>query len=154
MRSHTSVCGDSLCARRLADLSFGPVLRSLGEAAWQAILLDDPMTNASGKQSEGCPAKPKEGAGESQAAPQGVEGLWHVYFLRSCANPKKTYVGRTEDVRSRLAKHNRGGSPYTAKYKPWELIAMVSVPSEEKAIQLETYFKSGSGHAFAHKRLW
>jgi putative endonuclease len=57
-------------------------------------------------------------------------------------------------VASRLKKHNAGGSPHTARFKPWELVATVGVQTKEKAAELEHYFKSGSGHTFAHKHLW
>jgi putative endonuclease len=80
--------------------------------------------------------------------------MWYVYLVRSLSNPRKTYVGMTEDVERRLVRHNEGGSPHTARFRPWELVAMVGVPSKSKAAELEKYFKSGSGHAFAHKHLW
>ncbi len=60
----------------------------------------------------------------------------------------------TDDVDARLIKHNAGGSPHTAKHKPWEVIAVVGVRTKEKAAELEKYFKIGSGRAFAHKHLW
>ena len=80
--------------------------------------------------------------------------MYYVYFLRSLSNPKKTYVGMTNNVDGRLQKHNAGGSPHTSRYKPWELVATVGVPTKEKAAELEQYFKTGSGHAFAHRHLW
>ena len=80
--------------------------------------------------------------------------MYYVYLLRSRANPKKTYVGMTDDVDKRLAKHNAGGSPHTARFRPWELVATIGVCSKTKAAALERYLKSGSGHAFAHKHLW
>jgi putative endonuclease len=80
--------------------------------------------------------------------------MYYVYLLRSQSNAKKTYVGMTDDVAARLQKHNAGGSPHTSKYRPWELIASVGVRTKDKAAELEKYFKTGSGHAFAHKHLW
>jgi putative endonuclease len=81
--------------------------------------------------------------------------MYHVYLLRSTEAPSKTYVGFTSlAVEERLTAHNAGSVPYTSRYRPWDLVAVVSVPSKEKALALETYFKSGSGHAFAHKHLW
>jgi predicted GIY-YIG superfamily endonuclease len=77
-----------------------------------------------------------------------------VYMLRSLANPKKTYVGITDDVDSRLAKHNSGGSPHTSKYAPWEIVTYIGVRTKAKAAKLEQYLKRGSGHAFAKKHLW
>ena len=78
--------------------------------------------------------------------------MHYVYFLRSLSRPTKTYVGHTEDVTARLAAHNTGGCPSTARFRPWELIAYIAVRDEKTAVELERYFKSGSGHAFWHKR--
>ncbi len=80
--------------------------------------------------------------------------MYYVYLLRSLPNSKKTYVGMTNDVDARLQKHNSGGSPHTSKHRPWELVASVGVRTKDKAAELEKYFKTGSGHAFAHKHLW
>ena len=80
--------------------------------------------------------------------------MYYVYLLRSLSNPKKTYIGMTDDVDARLRKHNEGGSPHTSKYRPWELVANVGVRTKTKAAELEKYFKIGSGHAFARKHLW
>ena len=78
-----------------------------------------------------------------------------MYLLRSTANPKRTYVGYTElAVDARLADHNAGRVPHTSRNRPWEVVAVVSVPDKHKAMKLERYFKSGSGHAFAHRHLW
>jgi putative endonuclease len=60
----------------------------------------------------------------------------------------------TDDVQARLAEHNAGRCPYTSRYLPWELVAFVAVKSKKHALELERYFKSGSGYAFAHKHLW
>ena len=78
--------------------------------------------------------------------------MYYVYFLRSVSRPTKTYVGHTEDVTARLAVHNSGSVPSTARFRPWEIIAFLAVSDEQKAIELERYFKTGSGHAFWHKR--
>jgi predicted GIY-YIG superfamily endonuclease len=50
--------------------------------------------------------------------------------------------------------HNEGRSPHTSKYKPWKLVAYVGFCSADKAAEFEMYLKSGSGRAFANKRLW
>ena len=78
--------------------------------------------------------------------------MHYVYFLRSLSRSSKTYVGQSEDVSARLAVHNSGSVPSTARFRPWVLIAYVAVRDEETAIELERYFKTGSGHAFWHKR--
>jgi putative endonuclease len=78
--------------------------------------------------------------------------LHYVYFLRSLSRPTKTYVGMTEDVPARLSAHNAGGCSATQRFRPWELIAYIAVRDAAKAVELERYFKSGSGHAIWHKR--
>jgi putative endonuclease len=77
-----------------------------------------------------------------------------VYLLRSTSRPTKTYIGMTEDVTSRLQAHNDGHCPSTIRFRPWELVTYIAVQSEDQARKLEQYFKTGSGHAFAHKHLW
>jgi hypothetical protein len=36
----------------------------------------------------------------------------------------------------------------------WSLITYLSFSEKSKAVEFETYLKTGSGHAFANKRLW
>ena len=79
--------------------------------------------------------------------------MHYVYILRSCAVPSQTYVGYTRDVQSRLAKHNKGDSPHTAKYGPWEVLFYCAFPNKQTALDFEKYLKSHSGKAFASKRL-
>ena len=80
--------------------------------------------------------------------------MHYVYLLRSQAHPEQTYIGLTADLKLRLAKHNEGGSPHTAKYKPWNLVTYLAFQSRDQAAAFESYLKSGSGRAFAQKRLW
>ena len=78
----------------------------------------------------------------------------YVYLLHSEAFAGQRYVGITSDLRKRLADHNAGRSPHTSKYAPWKLVTYVAFSDEQKAETFERYLKSGSGHAFASKRLW
>jgi putative endonuclease len=41
-----------------------------------------------------------------------------------------------------------------AQFKPWRLVTYVAFSDEQKAAEFERYLKSGSGHAFANRRLW
>jgi putative endonuclease len=77
----------------------------------------------------------------------------YVYFLRSINHPDQNYVGLTDDLRARLEVHNSGGSPHTSKYKPWQLVTYLGFSDEAKAVAFERYMKTGSGRAFAKKRL-
>jgi len=78
----------------------------------------------------------------------------HVYLLQSISHPEQRYIGSTSDLEKRLASHNAGQSPHTAKFRPWKLITSLSFTDDDKAILFEKYLKSGSGRAFAGKRLW
>jgi predicted GIY-YIG superfamily endonuclease len=80
--------------------------------------------------------------------------MHYVYLLRSRNNPEHTYIGLTADLKARLAKHNEGGSPHTAKHKPWDLVTYHAFQSRQQAADFEKYLKSGSGRAFARKRFW
>jgi predicted GIY-YIG superfamily endonuclease len=66
----------------------------------------------------------------------------------------RRYVGVTSDLKQHLADHNAGKSPHTSKYVPWKLATYLAFSDERRAETFELYLKSGSGHAFAKKRLW
>jgi putative endonuclease len=74
-----------------------------------------------------------------------------VYVLRSQSEPKQPYIGLTHDVHARLADHNAGRCPHTARYRPWQLHVTIELPDEQRAIEFERYLKSGSGRAFAKR---
>ncbi|MDO9334998.1 MAG: GIY-YIG nuclease family protein [Caulobacter sp.] len=80
--------------------------------------------------------------------------MHYVYLLESLSDPTKRYVGKTADLRVRLADHNSGRSPHTSKHRPWRLVTYIAFTGSEQAEAFELYLKSGSGHAFARKRLW
>ena len=76
----------------------------------------------------------------------------YVYILQSI-NLEHFYVGITDDLRARLAKHNAGEVPHTSKYKPWQVKTYLAFSDEKQAVNFEKYLKSPSGRAFAKKRL-
>jgi predicted GIY-YIG superfamily endonuclease len=77
----------------------------------------------------------------------------YVYVLRSCGFPDRHYVGVTGDLKARLAKHNAREVPHTSKYAPWSVKTYIGFSDEAQAFAFEKYLKSGSGRAFAKKRL-
>ena len=77
--------------------------------------------------------------------------MFYTYILRSLSKPEQRYIGSTSDLRSRLAKHNKGDVPHTAKFRPWKVEAYFAFETQEKASAFEQYLKSGSGHAFANR---
>lgn len=80
--------------------------------------------------------------------------MHYVYLLESLVEPDQRYVGLTDDLKVRLAAHNAGHSSHTSKYRPWRLLTYIAFQTPAKAAAFERYLKSGSGHAFAAKRLW
>jgi predicted GIY-YIG superfamily endonuclease len=80
--------------------------------------------------------------------------MFYVYLIESTAFPGERYVGLTTDLKRRFRNHNDGESPHTSKFKPWRLVTYIAFSDRTKAEAFERYLKSGSGHAFAHKRLW
>lgn len=79
--------------------------------------------------------------------------MYFVYILRSISHSDQTYVGFTEDVPTRLKKHNERGNVSTAPYRPWKLIFYCAFEDKGRALAFETYLKSHSGKAFSAKRL-
>lgn len=80
--------------------------------------------------------------------------MFYVYLLESEAFPGQRYTGFTTDITARLKAHNAGDSPHMSKFRPWKLKAYLAFDEEAKARAFEAYLKSGSGNAFANKRLW
>jgi len=80
--------------------------------------------------------------------------MHYVYLLQSEAFARQRYIGITSDLKKRFAEHNARKSPHTPKYAPWRLVTYVAFSNKRKAEDFEYYLKSGSGHAFAKKRLW
>ena len=77
--------------------------------------------------------------------------MFYAYILRSLSSPEQRYIGSTEDLKSRLAKHNAGDVPHTSKFRPWKVEAYFAFETKEKALAFEQYLKSGSGHAFSKR---
>ena len=78
----------------------------------------------------------------------------YVYLLESVSYSKKRYIGLTDDLNRRFKEHNAGKSPHTSKYKPWKIVLAIRFSDDQKADAFEKYLKTGSGHAFAKRRLW
>ena len=80
--------------------------------------------------------------------------MYYVYLIESTGRAGERYVGVTADLKRRLQDHDSGQSLHTSKFKPWRLVTYVAFSDRHKAEAFERYLKSGSGHAFANKRLW
>ena len=85
--------------------------------------------------------------------PERMNQFTYVYILQSEADPNRFYIGRTQDLRARVSRHNSGQVPHTSKWKPWRLKTYLALSDSNRAIALERYLKSASGRAFIKKRL-
>jgi predicted GIY-YIG superfamily endonuclease len=74
-----------------------------------------------------------------------------VYVLQNSSLQARYYIGLTHDPSARLADHNGGRCPHTARYRPWQLHVIIELPDERRAVAFERYLKSGSGRAFAKR---
>jgi putative endonuclease len=90
----------------------------------------------------------------SEALAKEDDFVWYVYLLESEAVAGQRYIGVTSDLKRRLPEHNSGDSLHTSKFSPWQLVTSVAFSDQRKATSFERYLKSGSGHAFAKRRLW
>jgi predicted GIY-YIG superfamily endonuclease len=76
-----------------------------------------------------------------------------VSVLRRTSDTTRYYTDITSDINRRLAAHNAGRCPHTARYRPWQIDLFVQFAEEARAIKFERYLKSGSGCAFAKRHL-
>ena len=80
--------------------------------------------------------------------------MYYTYIIESEIKSCEHYIGHTSDIKKRLAIHNAGKSPHTAKFRPWKLKLYIAFEKLEQAEKFESYLKSGHGHAFANKHFW
>ncbi|RLC05371.1 MAG: GIY-YIG nuclease family protein [Deltaproteobacteria bacterium] len=66
--------------------------------------------------------------------------VYYVYILQSLKDGSY-YVGSTQDVASRLERHNQGRSLYTKTKRPWKLIYQEGHPDRSSAVKREIKIK-------------
>ena len=65
--------------------------------------------------------------------------MHYVCLPRSGADPSKTHIGLTSDLKARIAKHNEGGTPHTAKFRPRNLVTCLAFSTREQATEFEGF---------------
>jgi len=70
-----------------------------------------------------------------------------VYVLRS-ESANRRYVGQTDDLEQRLARHSSGLVFSTAPYRPWRLVLSEEFEVRSEAMRREQHLKSGKGREF------
>lgn len=78
--------------------------------------------------------------------------MFYCYILLS-SKSHKFYFGYTKDLKTRVKFHNSGTVQATNSGRPWGLVWYGAFSTEKEAKDFEQYLKSGSGKAFAYKRL-
>ncbi len=78
--------------------------------------------------------------------------MYFTYVLRS-KKDGKNYIGYSNDVDSRLEKHNNGEVTSTAYRRPFELIYYEACLNKADALRRERYLKTYQGRQFLGKRL-
>ncbi len=73
-----------------------------------------------------------------------LSAMYFVYILYSETH-QRFYVGQTNNIEKRIARHNSGNVISTKFYRPWKLIYNESVSTREEAMRLEKWYKSGAG---------
>ena len=76
--------------------------------------------------------------------------MYYVYFLE--LSNGNIYVGFSSNLKQRIKAHNDATVPATAVFLPAKIKSYVAVETNEKAMALEKYFKTGSVKAVALKR--
>ena len=77
--------------------------------------------------------------------------FYYVYLLTDVTTETHFYTGVTENLESRLQKHNSGEVPHTSKFRPWRIKTAIAFDSKEKAYAFESYLKTHCGRTFAKR---
>ncbi|MEK7164040.1 MAG: GIY-YIG nuclease family protein [Patescibacteria group bacterium] len=78
--------------------------------------------------------------------------MYYVYTL-TCSD-SKTYIGCTDDLKSRVVRHQKGEVPATKNRLPITLYSYFAFSNKYIAFNFEKYLKSGSGRAFMKKHFY
>jgi len=76
-----------------------------------------------------------------------------MYYVYSLKCKDGYYIGCTDGLKDRMARHQKGQVPATAKRLPVKLEFYFAIADKYKAFKFEKYLKSGSGRAFIKRHL-
>jgi putative endonuclease len=81
--------------------------------------------------------------------------MYHIYILESIEFGK-LYTGYTNDLESRIKKHNSGNVRSTKAYKPYKIIYVENCHNKTIARKRELFLKSGQGRKWIkeNKEKW
>ncbi|MBZ0326807.1 MAG: GIY-YIG nuclease family protein [Altibacter sp.] len=76
-----------------------------------------------------------------------------VYILWSDVF-SKTYIGCTGNLISRFLSHNvLGKKGWTVRYRPWRVVYVKFFNNKQKALEYESFLKTGVGRAWISKHV-
>ena len=78
--------------------------------------------------------------------------MYYIYVLES-KKDKKLYIGHTNDLKERLAYHNKGFVKSTMNRRPFELVYYEASYDLRDVTKREKYLKTTYGHRYLHNRL-
>ena len=78
--------------------------------------------------------------------------MFYTYVLKS-KKDGELYIGWTNDLRSRVKKHNLGGVQSTKDRRPLMLIYYEACCGKDDAIRREKQLKTGFGRAYLKRRV-
>lgn len=79
--------------------------------------------------------------------------MFYAYLLE-CQGDNSWYIGYTDDLKARVARHNAGtGARTTSLKQNWKLIYYEAYISKTDALGREKFLKSGSGRNYLKKQL-
>ena len=76
-----------------------------------------------------------------------------MYYIYSLKCKDGYYIGCTDNLTSRLERHQKGYVPATVNRLPIRLDFYFAIRDKYKAFEFEKYLKSGSGRAFIKRHL-
>lgn len=79
--------------------------------------------------------------------------FYYTYVLKSDLD-EKFYIGWTNDLRSRILKHNSGLVKATKNRRPLKLIYYEACLNKERAIDREKVLKTGFGRKYIKQRIY
>lgn len=77
--------------------------------------------------------------------------MYYVYVLQS-ESDTGLYIGFSQDLRQRLARHQAGDAQATAHRGPWRLIYYEAYRMRQDAEGRERFLKSGAGRRYLSKQ--
>lgn len=70
-----------------------------------------------------------------------MDSIYFTYILYSIKH-SRFYIGQTDNLTSRIERHNKGLVTSTKPYKPWEIVGYIEKTSRKDAMILEKKLKN------------